>query len=211
MERYAWALENGVGRLRLQLRRGHALEPEQMDAYVGSLLRVLRHHQRTLTRWVLFNWKSDCEPVMLSDDLIVDVDRRIYYDSAIFLERRFPRLKETYRRGHLDDTATQFDPLSGPSLSSTPRWSAATPKAARSDKSSRTTVALVRPSIWPSWPCDAAGTPVSATQAMVDAVFRAYPQGQRLIRPSVADALVEDFKVGPILAFGPVERPPGCA
>ena len=83
---------------------------EQMDAYIDSLLRVLRHHHAHADEMVLFNWKSDCEPVMLSDDLIVDVDRRIYHDGAIFLERRFPRLKETYRRGHLDDTA-QFDPL----------------------------------------------------------------------------------------------------
>ena len=48
---------------------------------------------------------------------------------------------------------------------------------------------------------------------MVDAVFPSGvpPRIQRLIRPSVADALVEDFKVGPILAFGPVKRPPRVA
>ena len=110
MERYAWALENGVGRLQLNYAVGMRWSQEQMDAYIDSLLRVLRHHHAHADEMVLFNWKSDCEPVMLSDDLIVDVDRRIYHDGAIFLERRFPRLKETYRRGHLDDTA-QFDPL----------------------------------------------------------------------------------------------------
>ena len=62
---------------------------------------------------VLYNWKSDCEPVMLSDDLIVDVDGGIYHDGAVFLERRFPVLKQTYHRGHLD-TAAAFDPLRWP-------------------------------------------------------------------------------------------------
>ena len=110
MERYQWALETGVRRLQLNYAVGMRWSQEQMDAYIGSLLRVLRHHHAHAEEMVLFNWKSDCEPVMLSDDLIVDVDGRIYHDGAIFLERRFPRLKETYWRGHLSETV-HFDPL----------------------------------------------------------------------------------------------------
>ena len=110
MERYQWALANGVGRLQLNYAVGMRWSQHQMDAYIGSLLEVLRHHHSNEDEMMLFNWKSDCEPVMLSDDLIVDVDRRIYHDGAIFLERRFPKLKETYLRSHLDETE-DFDPL----------------------------------------------------------------------------------------------------
>ena len=47
---------------------------------------------------------------MLSDDLIVDVDGSVMHDGAIFLERAFARLKDTYARGHVD-TLEAFDPL----------------------------------------------------------------------------------------------------
>ncbi len=85
----------------------------QMDAYIHGLLEVLRSHHRDPRDMVLFNWRSDCEPVMLSDDLIVDVDGSVMHDGAIFLERRFGKLKETYQRGHLD-SLTAFDPLRWP-------------------------------------------------------------------------------------------------
>ena len=57
----------------------------------------------------LYNWRSDAEPVMLSEDLIVDVDGTLYQDGAIFLERSLPELKTSHRRGHLDDGFTDFD------------------------------------------------------------------------------------------------------
>ena len=57
---------------------------------------------------VLYNWRSECEPVMLSDDLIVDVDGLVLHDGAIFLERGFPELRDTYRRGPLH-TLDDFD------------------------------------------------------------------------------------------------------
>ena len=54
---------------------------------------------------------------------------------------------------------------------------------------------------------------MSSTQAMLDAVFPAGVPSRiaRLIRPEVADPLIEDFKVGPILAFGATDRPPRVA
>lgn len=113
MERYIWACEQGVSRLQLNYAVGMRWSEHQMDAYIASLLEVLRHHHAHPDEMVLFNWKSDCEPVMLSDDLIVDVDGRIAHDGAIFLERRFPSLAAAYHRGHLD-SATAFDPLRWP-------------------------------------------------------------------------------------------------
>ncbi len=107
--RYDWAVARGIPRLQLNYAVGMRWTEEQMDTYLSGLLQVLRrHHQRE--ELVLFNWRSDCEPVVLSDDLIVDVDGTVLHDGAIFLERSFGRLKETYRRGHLDGLEA-FDPL----------------------------------------------------------------------------------------------------
>jgi len=110
MERYEWARSQGVGRLQLNYAVGMRWSQHQMDAYIASLLEVLRHHHTHPDEMILFNWKSDCEPVMLSDDLIVDVDGGVYHDGAVFLERRFPVLKQTYHRGELSQLRA-FDPL----------------------------------------------------------------------------------------------------
>jgi pyruvate-formate lyase-activating enzyme len=109
-ERYRWAREQGVPRLQLNYAVGMRWSQAQMDSYIDGLLQVLRDHHRSPNGMQLFNWRSDCEPVMLSDDLIVDVDGTILHDGAIFLERRFPVLAQAYRRGHLD-TVSDFDSL----------------------------------------------------------------------------------------------------
>jgi MoaA/NifB/PqqE/SkfB family radical SAM enzyme len=109
-DRYVWAREQGVPRLQLNYAVGMRWKAKQEQAFLEGLVRVLRHHHENPDGILLFNWRSDCEPVMLSDDLIVDVDGTILHDGAIFLERAFAELKQTYRRGHLDTTEL-FDPL----------------------------------------------------------------------------------------------------
>ena len=116
MARYRWARSRGVARLQLNYAVGMRWRPRQEAAFLRGLVDVLRAHRADPGGLVLFNWRSACEPVMLSDDLIVDVDGAVYHDGAIFLERSFGALKGTYRRGHLDDLQ-DFDAL---------RWSLAT-------------------------------------------------------------------------------------
>ena len=113
MERYLWVRAAGVERLQINYAVGMRWTQEAMDRYVSGLLDVLTEDHGHGGAMKLFNWRSDCEPVMLSDDLIVDVDGTVLHDGAIFLERRFPALKKTYLRGHLD-TLTAFDPLRWP-------------------------------------------------------------------------------------------------
>ncbi len=107
--RYDWAIAQKIPRLQLNYAVGMRWTDQQMHDYLEGLRRVLlrQHAQEEI---MLFNWRSDCEPVVLSDDLIVDVDGTVLHDGAIFLERSFGRLKQTYRRGHLDDLDA-FDPL----------------------------------------------------------------------------------------------------
>lgn len=114
--RYEWAVARGIPRLQLNYAVGMLWSEEQSESYLHGLSEVLRRHHRNPHGVVLFNWRSDCEPVMLSDDLIVDVDGSVMHDGAIFLERAFSRLKDSYARGHVD-TLEAFDAL---------RWDLAT-------------------------------------------------------------------------------------
>lgn len=107
--RYDWAIQHEVPRLQLNYAVGMRWSEEQMNAYLEGLERVLRRNDQR-QELMLFNWRSDCEPVVLSDDLIVDTDGSVLHDGAIFLERSFGKLKQTYRRGHLDELEA-FDPL----------------------------------------------------------------------------------------------------
>lgn len=110
VSRFEWAEKQGVPRLQINYAVGMAWSEAQSRSYLEGLEALLRSHHADSRGVQLFNWKSDCEPVILSDDLIVDVDGSVLHDGAIFLERAFPKLKATYRRGHLDGL-TAFDPL----------------------------------------------------------------------------------------------------
>ena len=109
-ERYLWARKYGVQRLQLNYSVGHYWKEEQEKRYLLGLQKVLHHHAAHLAGLVLFNWKSLCEPVMLSNDLIVDVEESVLHDAAIFLERSLPNIRAVYFRGMLD-SVQEFDPL----------------------------------------------------------------------------------------------------
>ncbi|TNF33754.1 MAG: radical SAM protein [Deltaproteobacteria bacterium] len=113
--RYHWARARGVPAVQLNYAVGMLWDAATTRTFLAGLAAVLLHDHQHPGGPRLFNWASDCEPVMLSDDLIVDVDGTVLHDGAVFLERRFPGLRAAYHRGHLD-TLEAFDPL---------RWSLA--------------------------------------------------------------------------------------
>lgn len=47
----------------------------------------------------LMNFNNRCEPTMLSNEFLVDIDGYIFFDAAIFLEKRFPVLRHFYKVG----------------------------------------------------------------------------------------------------------------
>jgi uncharacterized Fe-S cluster-containing radical SAM superfamily protein len=108
MARYEWALDNGIPALQLNYAVGMEWPQHKVDAYLMGLIKVMQRHRREEPEMMLYNWRSECEPVMLSDDLIVDVDGTVLHDGAIFLERGFPELRSTYMRGPLH-TLDDFD------------------------------------------------------------------------------------------------------
>lgn len=93
------ALEDlGARRIQFGYRVG---EPWGAPALRDLLAALDRYEARG--RAELVNRFSDSEPVMLKNEILVDVDGALYWDGAIFLEAALPRLRETLRLGHLDD------------------------------------------------------------------------------------------------------------
>ena len=110
VDRYRWAIEQGVPALQLNYAVGMRWPQAARESFIAGVLETLRDDHNHPGRIQVFNWRSACEPVMLSDDLIVDVDGSVLHDGAVFLERAFSNLKLTYHRGHLNEL-TAFDSL----------------------------------------------------------------------------------------------------
>ncbi|MDP3541826.1 MAG: radical SAM protein [Elusimicrobiota bacterium] len=90
----------GLGARRIQFgyRVGVLWSASELDELMGSLDRYAARG-----RAELLNRTSDSEPVMLSRELIVDVDGALYWDGALFLEAALPKAREALRLGHLED------------------------------------------------------------------------------------------------------------
>ncbi len=58
----------------------------------------------------LMNFRNSCEPTMLSQEIIVDTDEKLYFDGAIFMENKFPDLRKHYLLGRLEEI-TNIDAL----------------------------------------------------------------------------------------------------
>lgn len=96
----------GARRIQFGYRVGGLWSPRAVSDLLASLDRYAARG-----RAELLNRTSDCEPVMLSREVIVDVDGDLYWDGAIFLETALPRARAALRLGRLDDApdADAFD------------------------------------------------------------------------------------------------------
>lgn len=100
-ERYHWARSLGIPALQLNYATGMAWTPQQVEAYLVGLQRVLLHHQRDPGKLQLLNWQNGADPVPLCADVIVDVDGSILQMGGVFHEKRFPALRAAYARGNV--------------------------------------------------------------------------------------------------------------
>ncbi|OGR61396.1 MAG: hypothetical protein A2X36_10750 [Elusimicrobia bacterium GWA2_69_24] len=57
----------------------------------------------------IMNAHNDCEPVMLSEEVLADTDGALFLDAAVFLERRFPRLRGAMGLGRLGEAERMAD------------------------------------------------------------------------------------------------------
>jgi hypothetical protein len=89
-----------VRRVQLAYRVGAEWDREQKAGYLAWLAEAVRLARSRGME--ILNLRNESEPVILSDELIVDTDGRIYLDAAVFVERSFPALRRVLRVGRLD-------------------------------------------------------------------------------------------------------------
>jgi len=87
----------GVKRIQVGYSAGYEWEKSSILKIFEGLDKILRFLQESKEKPdLLMNLINNCEPVMLSDELIVDTDGKVYFDAAIFQEKSLPKLRHAY-------------------------------------------------------------------------------------------------------------------
>ncbi|MFM2161672.1 MAG: hypothetical protein RLZZ383_1184 [Pseudomonadota bacterium] len=104
--RLQFARDAGVPGLQVNYATGVRWSEGQTHAWLEGLQHLLFDHHENPGSVELYNWRNNPDPVPLCADLIADVDGQVYHVGAVFHEKRFPTLRRTYRRGHIDTLST---------------------------------------------------------------------------------------------------------
>ena len=91
----------GVKNIQICYQAGVYWESEVMHKFISSLGKLILMTGRRGNDFTILNLYNQAEPVVASDEIIVDCDGEVYLDSAIFMERCFPELRKTYHLGSL--------------------------------------------------------------------------------------------------------------
>jgi hypothetical protein len=89
-----------LGARRIQF--GYRVGVPWSTAAVAALLAALDRYE-AVGRAEFVNRFSDSEPVMLKNEILVDIDGSLYWDGAVFLEATLPKVRQALRLGSLDD------------------------------------------------------------------------------------------------------------
>ncbi len=103
----------GVARVQICYALGPGWTVPSQEAFCAALVACARFAADRTARgrpFTIQNLGSHAEPVVLSNDLLVDVDGTLYGDAALFAEKAFPDLRGPYRVGHVLELAS-FDGL----------------------------------------------------------------------------------------------------
>ncbi|MFC1752944.1 radical SAM protein [Thermoproteota archaeon] len=99
--------EQGIGKAQLCYQVGVVWPKQQKADFIKALSE--RTSDDSYSSF-LINFHNECEPTIVSQELVVDVNGEIYYDGTIFLEKRFPNLRNFFRMGSVS-TCNNIDAL----------------------------------------------------------------------------------------------------
>ncbi|UCG95717.1 MAG: radical SAM protein [archaeon] len=87
----------GIKRIQLGYQIGTMWQKKDMEL----LKKELRKLPGQFSKERIMNYSNFCEPVILSQEVVVDTDGKVYYDAAMFTERFFPELRNAYYIGDI--------------------------------------------------------------------------------------------------------------
>lgn len=82
----------GVKKIQVCYQSGVSWDHKHLSLLLSGFSGVVRLASKSGV--IFMNIDNDCEPVMLSSEIIVDIDGKIFHDIAIFHERTFPRFRQ---------------------------------------------------------------------------------------------------------------------
>jgi MoaA/NifB/PqqE/SkfB family radical SAM enzyme len=87
----------GVGRLQITYQAGVFWSAKNIENLLKGIKRSIGPSDGNF----LMNFSNDCEPTILSQEIMVDTDGRVYFDGAIFVDEAFPKLRQVYLMGDI--------------------------------------------------------------------------------------------------------------
>lgn len=99
-ENLKFLYDNGIKRVQLGYQNGIFWPASLKNAVINGIESFMASG---VSSDFLMNFVNECEPTILSPEVISDVDGEIYYDAAIFMEKVFPNLRKYYYAGTLEE------------------------------------------------------------------------------------------------------------
>jgi len=90
---------SGVARVQVGYQCGIFWPKQKKDLLIKELKEFISKHRDDE---FIMNFTNDCEPTMLSQEIVVDTEGKVYFDGAVFMEKKFPKLKNYYFLGEVD-------------------------------------------------------------------------------------------------------------
>lgn len=98
-ENFEFLRNLNVKKVQVCYRNGILWSEKNIETLVNEFRKFILNYK---DRGFLMNFVNNCEPTMLSQEIVVDIDGKLYFDAAIFMERKFPRLRNSYFLGNVD-------------------------------------------------------------------------------------------------------------
>jgi sulfatase maturation enzyme AslB (radical SAM superfamily) len=89
----------GASRIQVCYQSGVSWDFEHLNLLLGGFSKIINFASEN--KVIFMNIGNDCEPVMLSSEIIVDIDGKIFHDIAIFHERVFPQFRRKLKIGNV--------------------------------------------------------------------------------------------------------------
>ena len=93
LRNFIYLVDKGAKNIQICYESGVLWSQENVVNFLNEFSKLKEYLQDSEIN--LLNLKNQAEPVMLSDEIIVDVDGKLYFDIAIFHEKTFPALRES--------------------------------------------------------------------------------------------------------------------